>query len=357
MVADDMRKGQNVVLCLPEHYPDDLRLSLRDRVKEERHWSPLNAGCEGGERPIDLLFRWFAPECRSGRRDLDTLMTQGSFAGRTIWLDGVDAQVWPSWQAFLREYVHLCQDAPQEDRTLMCIPLVSELALAAPRNDARLSIRTWRDTLDPYDMLLFAARMFGERGDLTSLERQLATSVTAALAQWDPRVVEILAREPLPVIMDPLGPLRALADERGWGDLARADCCWPHGTKGCVDGQDRIHSAVLATCNETRELNRRIWAAEVAVLLPVVEERRVEILDEFGPQFVVPFTVQSGRVQRTINHYSDLEIGDMASQMNQGLVILDRETQRRVQNLTAMRNMLAHLSLVPLQMLHALMPV
>ena len=85
-----------------------------------------------------------------------------------------------------------------------------------------------------------------------------------------------------------------------------------------------------------------IWAAQVAVLFPLVERERQRLLKAHRNLWRVPHCRKNGTHVRRIE---DLEIGDMANQVwSHGLLGVDHE---RLNWLRRVRNHLAHNEVVP----------
>jgi hypothetical protein len=170
------------------------------------------------------------------------------------------------------------------------------------------------------------------QGNLNSIERHLAVSVIAGIALWDPHVTEQLVVEPLHVILDPWRILRDIAQERSWeGSLS-----WAIGNSAKFGDTELTHSAALGA--ESTELSRRIWSAEVGVILPRIEELRQKFLTRYSTRFRMPYKTRFGQV---IDDVRDLEIGHICDQLQ--TIGASSEERFAVERLTKMRNCLAHL--------------
>jgi hypothetical protein len=96
---------------------------------------------------------------------------------------------------------------------------------------------------------------------------------------------------------------------------------------------------VLQASDHPRE---RIWAAQIAVLFPLVERERQCILDTHRTLWRLPHTRNDGTQIRCLK---DLEIGDMAAQARwSGPLEVERQ---RLNWLRRVRNQLAHNEVVP----------
>ncbi|MDT5123166.1 MAG: hypothetical protein QOC96_2648 [Acidobacteriota bacterium] len=345
-VVDDLREGQNILLCLPAHLPDGLHSAVRSTLDDEDwHWHTLDIGEAVAERPESLLFARFVPDAGADAiRNAHALAKESSFAGKVIWLDGLDDNSWPAWKEFIVAYGHACQSVPVFERTQFCIPLRGKLALDPPGEDVCLAQHHWRGAVDSLDMFLFTASVFAGR-EMPALHRRIAVAIAAHLALWDPSISERLAGERLKRILAPVPLLRDVARERDW----RVDDAgkWHLGTADMFDGEMRIHSALLALDDSNSEIARRIWSAEVGVLLPFVEERRRELIAQLANALQVPYETRFGEV---IEDVRDLEIGHIERQIN-SLPSVDSNTRSFVRRLREIRNCLSHLEVLPPELL------
>ncbi len=123
---------------------------------------------------------------------------------------------------------------------------------------------------------------------------------------------------------------------------------WCLGLAEIIDGEEKTHSAALALCNQSDEIRRRIWSAEVGVLFPYVEEQRQRILRRLAGLLRVPFETRFGEV---ITDWRDLEIGHIESQIVTNGIPVARETRRMLRQLREIRNCLAHQEVIPKNLL------
>jgi hypothetical protein len=107
-----------------------------------------------------------------------------------------------------------------------------------------------------------------------------------------------------------------------------------------VLGEEKVHSAYLALDDPKGEVERRVWSAQVGVLLPFVEERRQELLARLDGVLRVPFRTRFGE---EITDLRDLEIGHIESQLLTSPLAVDPDVRRQVRRLREIRNSLAHL--------------
>ena len=341
-IIQDLRDGKNTVLCMPEHTPDGLLGSIRSIIGDEWPWHTLQVQEDAGVvDPIHWLFARFVPHARPDALwNAGTLVTEDVFAGKLLWLDGLTPHTWPAWKAFLKDYEHACRSRSVFERTLFCIPLVGTLAHDPPAEDICLSHHYWQGYVDLLDMLVFTAVLL-EGKPMPDLLKRVVIALIAHVALWDPLISEYLARENLQTIFAPTPLLQEIAKERGWdgGDEGLALSEWHRGMQDIVDGTAKEHSALLALRHDTRALQRRIWTAEVGVLLPFVEEQRHDILARFAGVLRVPFMTRFGE---EITDIRDLEIGHIESQLAKNPAV-SNSIRQLITQLRKIRNALSHL--------------
>lgn len=97
-----------------------------------------------------------------------------------------------------------------------------------------------------------------------------------------------------------------------------------------------VHSCALA--EGSRELQQRVWSAEVGVVLPRIEELRQQLIDRYSSRFRMPYRT---RFNQIIDDVRDLEIGHVCDQLQ--TISAPREDRYAAAQLTKMRNRLAHL--------------
>ena len=102
-----------------------------------------------------------------------------------------------------------------------------------------------------------------------------------------------------------------------------------------INGRKEYHSAYLALYGDINVIKRRIWTAQVRVLLPFIEIQRQEILNRFDSYLKI------GVIKDDIQNF---EIGKIWHVLNNNpKVIMDKATRRLLDALKEARNALAHI--------------
>ena len=160
--------------------------------------------------------------------------------------------------------------APLLGRSLFLLagrPLPNE-----PASEVGVVDMTWDGNVDNVDLLLLANEKLRERNP-DPLLRSLLANTVARVAAWDYDTAANLLVENDQTIMDPTEMLRASANEKGWTTDTPHD--WRLGT---ASRTGVAHPARAALEDPPTEIEHRLWSAQLAVLLPWIEERRHDVV-------------------------------------------------------------------------------
>jgi hypothetical protein len=186
------------------------------------------------------------------------------------------------------------------------------------------------DTLVSVDQLVRHTREVTRHHKL--IVRQIA-----ALALWDLELAEFLVGQPVSELFDAPNVMRLAIEalkRRGFSIAAT----WEAGGADKFDDRELVHPFVLVEKDPVGELTRRMWAAQAAELLPLIEVRRRASVNSLSRHIPCPFWIDS---DRKVEALEELEIGSLAYAALTHKV--PSEMRENVQWLAACRNALAHL--------------
>ena len=333
-VERSVRNGENVILRFPEGVPSGFESVLHARLEYCGRWrrvvvSPSTESMPA--EPLRYLFNQFAPEL-STVPDLTPveLCEEGGFRGCLIWIDGLCRENSLEWMCFLEKYAQVSRNVSRLKRTLFIVPVNGETPDSLGR-DVALMVHDWARVVDEMDLAFLANDRLRARGVVETLRKLLVMTI-AQVAAWDCAVAERLAQARTEEILDPLEFLKSDARTRGWTRETP-----PSVTLGTESYLGVAHAA-LAAIREPDEIRRRIWSAQVSVLLPVIEMRRREIIREHHHQITAELR-RKGRARDP----ETLEIGDLAPLFSRARFDrFDPNVISRVERLRLARNELAH---------------
>ena len=317
-----LRAGNNVVARFPTAIPDGFDNAISLTIGNVFRLDRLS----GSSTPLDDL-RQYADQPSHIHSAADLCEDTG-FRGRLVQPYGLDAHSWLAWRDFLGTYAQASRSRPLLGRSLFL------LAGCPPADDPVAEVgvvdMTWDGSVDNVDLLLFASEKLRERTQ-NLLLRSLLASTVARVAAWDYDTAANLVAENDETIMDPTALLRAKAEERNWTTDTPLD--WRLGTASRAGVAHPVRAAVD---DPPLEIERRLWSAQLAVLLPWIEERRHEVvannLYEVKQQMRIDGDGQGDPY--------DIEVGDLYALFTRRGG--NRGIRKAVQCLRDGRNVLAH---------------
>ncbi|HPP02897.1 MAG TPA: hypothetical protein PLX83_20105 [bacterium] len=343
-IANDLRGGRNVIVCLPLHVPSGLRTAVRSSLDQDIHWQSVPCSELRGGTPVDNVYEWLnLSHSAQELRTINTLLNHPNFGGYYLWFEEMDRERWSLWRDFLPEYANACRGMGILERTVFCIPLTGPGALEVPPEDVCLSIRRYEGYVSRLDMLVFARGQDTEAASSPVLD-DLRVEIMAALAQWDAILAEIMAGKPLDLLLNCAEWLREVAWSRGWGSPIPSSFleAWAMGIVNRNNGLSHLHSCACAL-HDIRELNRRLWKAQIRVLYPFLEEQRQLILERAKPFIKLPYMARNGEL---IDNIQNLELSHIEAVLDLKFKRFNRDLLDRISILRKIRNALAHMKTV-----------
>ncbi len=198
-----------------------------------------------------------------------------------------------------------------------------------------VSYREFRDVIDRDDLQVLALQN-PYTSNRSRTIRSLFANTVADLAQWDHVLAQRLLDGGPDAALAPRPVLKTYAEERGW--TADTPEAWVAGTLDGPRKRPVIHSALLLVKGREAELNRRLWSAQAAVLMPLLEQRRAELVHRHRDRFHLPFTTDLG----VFTNPEDLEFGTLVYYFSVHRA-QSRGLLAKVRKLRDFRNKLAHL--------------
>ena len=262
-VCNYLRRGSNVVVRFPGAIPRGFDAAIAADLGNAFEIGSMSAT----PTPFDDLRRRFADQPDQVRTLADLCDDRG-FRGRLIRLRGIEISNWSAWRDFLSRYAQSSRSCSLLGRTLFLVPLASDPPATPPDPDVALEVRAWDSVLDDIDLLLLATEHLRERA-ASPLRRTLLANVVARVASWDFDTASALLAESDSVMLAPTELLRVIGEGRGWSRATPVE--WRLGT---ASRSGIAHPARAALEDPPVEIHRRLWSAQMSVLLPWIEEIR-----------------------------------------------------------------------------------
>lgn len=335
-IGADTADGRSVILATPFGLPPGARDALLHVCSGDGS-SVVTIDDAGSRHPVTLLV------------DALGLSTQGESSStmvwipqrlmehrRLIWVSGIAPEQWPTWAKLLPGWGDAVRSLPDYARPVLVVMLPP--GCSPPPSDAALLIRQWQWNQVEPDIPAWE-RHVSDGGGMSVIQRvEYAQHVT--VAGWDPAVIVALraTRDSASIVQ----ALAGMARERGWN--AQTPSTWASGVIPEPSAPiSRAHPAWLVATNKVAEIERRIWSAQLSVVMPAIETRRLVWVSTYAQQMKLPWLTSYG----TLTHPVDVEIGVLDYQVKKGIIRAGAETAL-IDSAAKMRNELAHGRLIPL---------
>lgn len=331
-----LREGMSVVVAAPSRGTPEIGAGVCDLLAAQR-WHVQQLVVSTQQDPLLWVTEQMYIEPESWVRwSVESLCRQMD-GNSVVVIEGVDSTNWDAWRVFLMKFEAASRQRPEDDRPLLLVVVRGIPQKCFNHAGAALVVRQWIDVLGEYDTLIYVDQLL-RRSRKPPKHHKLMVRQISALALWDLDLADYLASQPESVLFDVktvLKAARAVLDI----NAALKDDAWEAGGSDQVDGAEMTHPFVLVEKGDPeRELSRRLWAAQAAELLPMIEVRRRDLLKRLERHLVCPFTLDGVPVCAL----DELEIGRLALAIQRNGLKGDLRT--RAEWLASCRNKLAHLT-------------
>ena len=331
-ILRDVVEGKCVVVDAPSRIHPELAARIRGYLRDREHRVdsvPSKAA------PLQAIVSVCA-----GLDDCDSvgaLVSTIGFSKRTFVACANDVDELNAWLDFMPAFHHGIVKLDQTTRPT--IVLVGCCDGRPPSEDVALSNLHWKYVWRDADSMALAESMLAHVVQKPSLFDLVAINTVARLAMWDEELALELGKRPYDTVLDPVAVLKSVGLARKWDEVVTPGV--ESGTVGYLNGKEVVNSAWIAAVRrqsdertmEAGELWRRRWHAQAAVLLPWVEERRLELHAQAAGYF--PDSATNGDLSDT---------GPFAFALDRTNAPLS--LKRKAHQLRRARNELAHLRLL-----------
>jgi hypothetical protein len=344
-VAHALRNGASVVLGSPAWHVGGARGALTRELAADRKVVSLPRR-NRGDMPVDRLRRYLQLPA--------SVTTAADFVraeGREPWVVHVacdEPQDARAWFGFLEAFAQSSRDEDAFDRTVFLVELEASTC-DMPSDDTLVRAVRLDEHVERIDVVLFALHAI-EGATNTPLERQLRASLVAELARFDAALASELSTFGLARLLS-LGHefIDAFARKRNWS--VETPLGWHAGTCATIDGREMKHLFLPSPGDDGDSIKMAVWRAQVSVLFPLLERRRVELLRDYGGLIALPYRKPIGDKEVLVENRFDLELGDLAHALR---TRVPKPLSKELRALADARNDLAHFRPVGVEVIEQL---
>lgn len=305
-MSDALVDGRSVVARVPPLAPLGLDEELETALNASGWWM-LRIEDDGRAPARQVLEAGDVRDGLSSEVDATTVATSQALGGRIFYCAPHDAGAVKRWLDFLDQYIVASRARSDGDGPRFILSLADALACPAPAKKVGLEVVDLGSALSRTDVLLLAYFHTGTSlGDTTKAE--VIAQTAASVALWDVALLDRLIDAPPSSLFSPLALLTEYARDLGWSP--QTERTWATGTVRQLNGKEEIHSAHLALDDRNDIIASRVWAGQAAVLLPAIERRRLDLVQEYRPFLKSLLPLQTD--YEIITDPADLEMGHLA---------------------------------------------
>lgn len=346
-VEKALRDRHCAVAALPRYAPAGLVERVENRLRHTgTEWRTFAAA---NPSPLRDLGAAFLPPSRGRETTLANLVERfAELGGGVLRVEVGETDRWPPWRDFFADYAAAILNLDHFDKTALFATVAGVAPTDLPAPQPGLVVLLGDGVATEPDWRMLALVRGRSRGD-GSLARRLATETAFAVGAGDPALLERLSIAPLSDLLDPRPLVRALAAERGAPIEGALD--WHEGGR---DGEFETAMGLLIRGQE-EAIARRVWEAQLAVLLPYAEMRREALVPRLGRFVTLPVRRNFGQGEELVTRAEDLEIGELWHLCGRRPDV-PQPVRDELRVLRELRNRLAHRQTVDEDLFSALRP-
>ena len=266
---------------------------------------------------------------RSGASVQDYITAKEVIRKRIIWVKGLKGDVAKKWIRFCRGF---------KKRKLQDGLFVLEIQNGREHSaeEAPLEMIDYTDYVSNYDVQLFNSFVLNDQRNYSEEWKNYIASVVASLCETDAEVSSDLLEGINFTTQSVINKIKDIAQ-------------YPQYERRGTENKSN-HILWYVRNNQTKELEKRLWRAQLQVLFPIIEMERISLIRKWNEN------IQKAIDYKPIQQYSqdienaeDVELGTLCYMMNQRtddgqriLYIPDDNDRNRILFLHKCRNSLAH---------------
>ena len=306
-VVDAIRDGASVVVGAPTNVSDALSHVLEDRLADD-NWRLAGPLQPSGRPPIDEVYaKLEIDDERPSGKTVASLIARME-TKRVVIVSAVDSPQWPAWMRFLAEYASASRSVDKFDRTQLLLVTAGVPSDRLPAKAPALQSLAWDGHVGEGDVFGYVLQFWRRKGKRVDARAKLLARIITRLALWDFDLVDRLLELSWQDLFEPTQTLSSIDDGReSWRGL---DATWEDGGFANFDGERMEHALVLSRRSDPkRELVMRLWAAQAAELMPILELKRRQLADRMRASRGLPSSLRLN--DEPVLDLNDVEIGGL----------------------------------------------
>jgi hypothetical protein len=273
------------------------------------------------------------PQSRPSQASAGTLVTSRDMDGAVIWAE-LDEEAMRRMSIFAGAFLQERAKSSLIDPPSLVI--LADTQGEPPVLERRVSRIVFEGVVDRGDVAVVLAgagraRAKDSESDLGDLEGPLKRELITELCGWDLDLARRLSGLELKELLDP-----AVFSRRVPGKDGVSEDAWRSGSADRFEGRTFPSLASLLQAGESKEVEMRIWRAQIRAVYPWLEAVRQEVIDLFRGRFRLPLTTYG---QQVISEPEDLDWGQVEFSLRGSL---DRQEKEWIEAMKTLRNQLAH---------------
>lgn len=343
-VARSLSEGKSVFLLIPDDLPwrAEMRAIIENVYRQDYgnsnvYFSPVDVSEECQEEmPGDYILKTFAKRNQTGYRQGSSqsiqsyIINKGILNNRIIWVKGLTNKSIKIWKEFCEAY-----NSSSLETGLFVIEINESIKCV---DSDHISVINYSSFVNPYDVQLFSQYLLFDNSNYDGRWKEYLSILISKLCENDGEIAEYIISNFILNKNSLIEVLEKVADQPEFGRRGAA----PHSN----------NLLRFARQNDTGEINKRIWAAQLQYLFPIIENIRISIITKVSNQIssYLDEVIQYGE---SVSDVYDLEVGslDFLAQRHLNDSVLKEKTRL----LHDCRNKLAHRSICELNEIDALM--
>lgn len=343
-VARSLSEGKSVFILIPDDLPwrAEMRAIIENAYRQDYgnsnvYFSPVDVSEEcQDDMPGDYILKTFAKKNQTGYRQgssqsiQDYIINKGILNNRIIWVKGLTSKSIMLWKKFCEAF-----NSSSLETGLFVIEINESVKCV---DSDHISVINYRNFVSPYDVQLFSQYLLFDNLNYDGPWKEYLSILISRLCENDGEIAECIISNYILNKNSLIEILEKVADQPEFGRRGAAS--------------DSNNLLRFARQNDTGEINKRIWAAQLQYLFPIIENIRISIITKVSNQ-ISPYLDEVIQYGESVSDVYDLEVGSLDFLVQKHLN--DSVLKEKTKLLHDCRNKLAHRSICELNEIDALM--